>query len=213
MTQTSTDIELTTQVRTSSGRVLADMPLGSLLIGVCGSSAAESTGELVEEALRFADKVTVVATPTAATLFVSEISVPLYTDSDWVDSPETPLHVTLLHETDTLVVAPATATTLAKVATGLADTLVTALVLAHGPGVYFQPCMNVRMWSSPSVRRTVHLLRGDGHYVLEPGPVSSRASRTVGSGVGEIPGNVVPTVVEFKRKKARLISAPTAVPA
>ncbi|SFB40019.1 phosphopantothenoylcysteine decarboxylase / phosphopantothenate--cysteine ligase [Amycolatopsis marina] len=200
MTRNSTNDEPRTQVQSSSGQIMTAMPLGSLLIGVCGSSAAESTGELAEEALRYANDITVVATRTAAALFVSDLPVPLYTDADWIDKP---LHVTLLQQADTLVIAPATATTLAKAAAGIADTLVTALICAHGPGVYFQPCMNARMWTSPAVRRAVDTLRGDGHHVLEPGPVASRASRTVGSGVGEIPGNVLATVAEHKRESGR----------
>lgn len=196
MTQTFADDEPGTQLRTSSGNVMTGASMGSLLIGVCGSSAAESTGELIDEAFGYTDKVTVVATPTAAALFLSEIQVPVYTDAGWVDSP---LHVTLLNETDTFVVAPATATTLAKSAAGMADTLVTALVLAHGPGVYFQPCMNVRMWTSPAIRRAVETLRSDGHQVLEPNPMTSRASRIMGSGVGEIPGTVLVSIAEHKR--------------
>jgi phosphopantothenoylcysteine synthetase/decarboxylase len=175
-------------------------PLGSLLIGVCGSSAAVSTDRLVHEAFQYADDVTVVATPTAAALFLPEISVPLYTDKDWAD---TPLHVTLLQKADTLVVAPATATTLAKAAAGIADTLVTALICVHGPGVYFQPCMNVRMWANPAIRRAVDTLRGDGHHVLDPAPVASRSSRIVGSGVGEIPGAVMATVAAHARAGIR----------
>jgi hypothetical protein len=180
--------------------IMTSTPLGSLLIGVCGSSAAESTGRLVQEALRYADDVTVVATRTAAALFLPELPVPLYTDEDWIDKP---LHVTLLQKADTLVVAPATATTLAKAAAGIADTLVTALVCTHGPGVYFQPCMNARMWASPAVRRAVDTLRGDGHHVLDPRPVASRSSRTVGSGVGEIPGTVMATVAGHVRAGIR----------
>lgn len=199
MTRTFTGNEPGTRTGKSSGHILPGRPLGSLLIGICGSSAAESTAELVEEALRYADDVTVVATPTAAALFLTELPVPVYTDANWVDSP---LHVTLLDRADTLVIAPATATTLAKAATGMADTLVTALILAHGPGVYFQPCMNARMWASPATRRSVATLRADGHHVLEPGPMTSRASSVMGSGVGEIPGTVLPSVAAHRRETA-----------
>jgi phosphopantothenoylcysteine decarboxylase len=190
--------------------VITSTPLGSLLIGVCGSSAAVSTGELVLEALEYADDVTVVATPAAAARFLPDLPVPLYTDEDWLDEP---LHVTLLRKADTFVVAPATATTLAKVAAGIADTLVTALICVHGPGVYFQPCMNARMWASPPIRRAVDTLRGDGHHVLEPGPVASRSSRTVGSGVGEIPGDVMATVAEHARRYGSRAPSPSATPA
>lgn len=175
-------------------------PLGSVLIGVCGSSAAVSTDRLVLDALRYADDVTVAASRTAATRFLPKLSVPLYTDDDWVDDP---LHVTLLDKADTFVVAPATATTLAKAAVGIADTLVTALISVHGPGIYFQPCMNVRMWTNPAIRRAVDTLRGDGHHILEPAPMTSRSSPVLGSGVGEIPGTVIDMVRSLRDESSR----------
>ncbi|WP_370944257.1 flavoprotein [Amycolatopsis sp. cg5] len=187
MTQSTTDIE----PRSASGSVL-----GSLLIGVCGSSCATSAALLIEEALTYTPDVTVVATPTACNLFLSEkLPVTVYTDTDWADVP---LHVKLLEGTDTFIVAPTTATTFAKAVSGMADTLVTALILAHGPGIYFQPCMNAWMWNSPSMRRTIGTLRGDGHFVLEPPPNTSRASRDLGSGVGAVPGTVMPDVAAHK---------------
>ncbi|MGJ9423267.1 flavoprotein [Aeromicrobium sp. CF3.5] len=174
-----------------------ERPLGTVLIGVCGSSAAVDTAALVDDAMQLADEVIVVATPAAAALFVSDdVRVVVHTDDEWVREP---LHVTLLEQTSTLVVAPATATTLAKAAAGIADTLVTALICAHGPGVYFAPCMNARMWASPAVRRAVATLREDGHHVLEPGPMTSRARQEMGSGVGEIPGQVMSDVAELAR--------------
>lgn len=168
-------------------------PLGSVLIGVCGSSAAVDTDLLVEQALRYADRVTVVASRTAAARFLPPLTVPCYTDDDWTDEP---LHVTLVDQADTFVVAPATATTLAKASVGIADTLVTALISVHGPGIFFAPCMNVRMWSGPPIRRAVQTLRADGHHVLEPGPMTSRSSPVLGTGVGEIPGAVMDLVAE-----------------
>lgn len=67
-------------------------PLGRLLLGVCGSAAATATDQLVHAAFGYADQVTVIATPTAARLFLPSLDVPIFTDADWVGEP---LHVTL----------------------------------------------------------------------------------------------------------------------
>lgn len=166
-------------------------PLGRLLLGVCGSSAATATDQLVHAAYGYADQVTVIATPTAARLFLPPLDVRVFTDADWTDEP---LHVTLPAAADVLLIAPATATTIAKAATGIADTLLSAVILTHGPGVYFAPCMNAAMWANPALVRAVAALRGDGHHIIEPTPVASLASEVIGSGVGEIPGDVLPTV-------------------
>jgi phosphopantothenoylcysteine synthetase/decarboxylase len=166
-------------------------PLGRLLLGVCGSSAATAADQLVYAASGHADQVTVIATPTAARLFLPPLDVRVFTDADWADEP---LHVDLATASDVLLIAPATATTIAKAAAGIADTLLSAVILTHGPGVYFAPCMNAAMWTSPALVRAVAALRSDGHHVLEPDPVASLTSEVVGSGVGEIPGDVLATV-------------------
>lgn len=174
-------------------------PLGRLLLGVCGSSAATATDQLIHTAYDYADQVSIIATPTAARLFLPPLDVRVYTDADWANEP---LHVDLAAAADVLVIAPATATTIAKAAAGIADTLLSAVILTHGPGVYFAPCMNAAMWASPALVRAVAALRGDGHHVLEPAPVASLASEVVGSGVGEIPGDVLPTVTIHHRTHA-----------
>jgi phosphopantothenoylcysteine synthetase/decarboxylase len=166
-------------------------PLGRLLLGVCGSSAATATDQLVHAAHGYADHVTVIATPTAARLFLPPLDVPVFTDTDWTHEP---LHVTLPAAADVLIVAPATATTIAKAAAGFADTLLTAAILTHGPGAYFHPCMNAAMWNNPTIIRNVTTLRKAGHHVIEPAPVASLTSEAIGTGVGEIPGDILPSV-------------------
>lgn len=167
--------------------------VGHLLLGVCGSSAATGVDRLLAEAARYADRTTIVATEAAATLFLpSGLSAPVLTDTDWHTSPD-PLHVQLLQDTDCFVVAPATANTIARVAAGLADTLLTTLVLAHGPGVYFQPSMNARMWTNPMTRKNITTLQAAGHHVLPATPTATMTSNTA-EGIGPIPGTVLPNV-------------------
>jgi phosphopantothenoylcysteine decarboxylase/phosphopantothenate--cysteine ligase len=77
-------------------------------------------------------------------------------------------HIQLSREADLVVVAPATADLLAKMAAGIADDLATTLLLATDTPVLAAPAMNVRMWLHPATRRNVATLRGDGVTVMEP---------------------------------------------
>ena len=77
-------------------------------------------------------------------------------------------HIQLSREADLVVVAPATADLLAKMAGGIADDLATTLLLATDKPVLAAPAMNVRMWLHPATQRNVATLRGDGVTVMEP---------------------------------------------
>ena len=77
-------------------------------------------------------------------------------------------HIQLSREADLVVVAPATADLLAKMAAGIADDLATTLLLATDKPVLAAPAMNVRMWLHPATQRNVVTLRGDGVTVLDP---------------------------------------------
>lgn len=77
-------------------------------------------------------------------------------------------HIQLSREADLVVVAPATADLMAKMAAGIADDLATTLLLATDKRVLAAPAMNVRMWQHPATVRNVATLRGDGVTVLDP---------------------------------------------
>jgi phosphopantothenoylcysteine decarboxylase / phosphopantothenate---cysteine ligase len=83
-------------------------------------------------------------------------------------------HIELSRAADLVVVAPATANLLARMATGLADDLATTLLLATDKPVLVAPAMNVRMWLHPATRRNLERLRGDGIMVVGPddGPMA-----------------------------------------
>ncbi|MBC9030969.1 bifunctional phosphopantothenoylcysteine decarboxylase/phosphopantothenate--cysteine ligase CoaBC [Sphingomonas sp. JC676] len=83
-------------------------------------------------------------------------------------------HIQLSREADLVVVAPATADLMAKMAAGIADDLATTLLLATDKPVLAAPAMNVRMWQHAATRRNVATLRTDGVTVLEPdeGPMA-----------------------------------------
>ena len=77
-------------------------------------------------------------------------------------------HIQLTREADLVVVAPATADLLAKMAAGIADDLATTLLLATDKPVLACPAMNVRMWEHAATRRNVAQLREDGVTILDP---------------------------------------------
>jgi phosphopantothenoylcysteine decarboxylase/phosphopantothenate--cysteine ligase len=93
---------------------------------------------------------------------------PVHT-SLWDLKDETEIgHIQLSRQADMVVVAPATADLLARMAAGLAGDLATTLLLATDKPVLAAPAMNVRMWQHPATRRNVAQLRADGVTVLEP---------------------------------------------
>ena len=83
-------------------------------------------------------------------------------------------HIQLSRQADLIVVVPATADLMAKMAAGIADDLATTLLLATDKPVLVIPAMNVRMWQHPATKRNVAVLRGDGITVVEPddGPMA-----------------------------------------
>ena len=77
-------------------------------------------------------------------------------------------HIQLSREADLVVVAPASADLLARMAAGIADDLATTMLLATDKPVLAAPAMNVRMWRHPATTRNVATLRGDGVTIIEP---------------------------------------------
>jgi phosphopantothenoylcysteine decarboxylase len=92
-----------------------------------------------------------------------------------------PQHISLTEAADAFVVAPATGNILGKVAGGIADDLVSTLIMAADSPVLFAPAMNSRMWCNPIVQENVARLRRFGYGFIEPGE-GWLACRTTGPG-------------------------------
>ncbi|MBB4631523.1 bifunctional phosphopantothenoylcysteine decarboxylase/phosphopantothenate--cysteine ligase CoaBC [Sphingosinicella soli] len=144
-----------------------------ILLIVSGGIAAYKAPELVR--LLRKDGIAVRAVMTqAARQFVTPLSLGtvtednVYTDLfDLKDEREIG-HIQLSRQADLIVVAPATANILAKMAGGIADDLATTLLLATDKPVLAAPAMNVRMWSHPATQRSIAQLRADGVTIMEP---------------------------------------------
>lgn len=160
-----------------------------ILLGVTGGIAAYKVCTLASHLTQMGAEVDVVMTE-AATHFVSPLTFealtgrPVYTDM-WRTSgaglPTHIAHVGLAHAADLIVIAPATANTMAKLAGGLADNLLSTLALAATCPVLLVPAMDVGMWSHPATQANVATLRARGVYFA--GPVRGRmASGLEGEG-------------------------------
>ena len=86
-------------------------------------------------------------------------------------------HIELGRNVDLILVYPATVNVVAKVANGVADELIPALILATTAPVFFVPVANPLMWSHPAARRNLKTLREDGYVVLPPLPAVEVATR------------------------------------
>src|SRR6201991_3076646 len=112
-------------------------------------------------------------------------------------------HIALSRSTDLVVVAPATADLMAKLANGLANDLASTALLATDKKVLMAPAMNVRMWESPSARRNAQTLKRDG--VLFVGPNDGEmACGEFGPGRMAEPSEIVAAVEKFFSAGGRL---------
>lgn len=149
-------------------------------VGVSGGIAAYKAAELVRTLQRQALDVHVVMTE-AACRFIQPLTFAALTGHKvittlWDDSSESETasdssieHIGEAQWTDALVVAPATANTLAKFAHGIADDFLTTLYLATTAPVLVAPAMNVNMWNHAATQANLELLRQRGVRVIEPG--------------------------------------------
>ena len=145
----------------------------AILLCIGGGVAAYKSLELIRRLRAQGVRVRVALTP-AAERFVTPLSAgalsgeKVYRDLfDLTDEAEMG-HIQLSRAADLVVVAPATADLMAKMAQGHADDLVSTLLLATDKRVLIAPAMNVRMWDHPATRRNLETLRGDGVAVVGP---------------------------------------------
>lgn len=144
-----------------------------LIVGVSGGIAAFKTAALVSSLVQQGHGVSVVMTR-AARKFVGPATFRALTGrpvaTDVFDRQRFPLgaHIELAEQADLLCVAPASADLLAKAACGLADDLLSTLLLSFEGPILMAPAMNSAMWAKPAVERNVATLRGDGVHFVDP---------------------------------------------
>ena len=144
-----------------------------ILLGLTGGIAAFKAAQLVRSLVSAGCDVRVVMTG-AACRFITPVTMQavsgqrVYTDL-WDSSvADNMAHIELSRDRDLIVVAPASADFMAKAARGLADDLLSTLVLARRCGLVLAPAMNVEMWENPATQRNVKRLRDDGIVIAGP---------------------------------------------
>ncbi len=145
----------------------------SILLIVGGGIAAYKSCELIRLLRKAGASVRCVLTE-GGTRFVTAMTLAALSENQvhttlWDLKDEAEMgHIQLSREADLVVVCPATADLLARMAAGIADDLATTLLLATDKKVLAAPAMNVRMWRHEATRRNVEQLRADGVILLEP---------------------------------------------
>src|SRR5215212_8753977 len=176
--------------------------MARILLGVSGGIAAYKSLELARLATKEGHAVRVLMTPAAKRFvgpasFEGIVGAPVLTDEFERDPlrgafPGDPPpdhdpigHLAVAQNADVYLVAPASANTIAKLASGIADSMVTTAFLATAAPRAVAPAMNDRMYSDPAVRANVETLRQRGVRVIDPeeGPLASRGEH----GVGRLP--------------------------
>ena len=143
-----------------------------ILLGITGGIAAYKSCEVVRLLKKAGHRVSVVMTP-AACEFVSPLTFqalsgePVFTDLGQNDNAMA--HINAVRGADAFLIAPATANTLAKIAHGIADNLLTTMVAARGRcPLVLAPAMNSQMWDNPANIRNINQLQQDGVIILLP---------------------------------------------
>jgi phosphopantothenoylcysteine decarboxylase / phosphopantothenate---cysteine ligase len=173
--------------------------LARILLGVSGGIAAYKAVELVRLATGAGHSVRVIQTPaslefvgratfegvTGAPVLVNEFEADPARGAFPGDpaSDHSPIsHLELVARADVFVIAPASANTLAKLAAGLADNLLTSAALANTAPLVIAPAMNNRMYQHPATQANLELLRSRGARVVDPGtgPLASKGEWGVG---------------------------------
>lgn len=153
---------------------MAHSSIKRLLVGLTGGIAAYKAAELVRLLVRQGIDVQVVMTQ-AACQFITPVTLqalsgkPVFTDL-WDDRIDNGMaHIEFSRDADAILIAPASADFLAKLAHGRADDLLSTICLARGDcPLMVAPAMNVQMWENPATQRNIAQLRTDGIVILGP---------------------------------------------
>lgn len=165
------------------------LPNKRILLGVTGSIAAYKAADLASKLTQAGAQVDVILSG-AAEKFVTPLTFQsvtgrrAYTDADLWGNEAHIIHIGLAHEADLLIIAPCTANTIAKLAHGQADTLLTIIALASTSPLLIAPAMDGGMFDHPATQENLDTLRKRGAYIIEPVEGHLASGLT---GVGRLP--------------------------
>lgn len=191
-----------------------------ILVGVCGGIAAYKTASLVRLLVKNGAEVKVVMTPSAKE-FITPLTLAtlsgnaVISDFFTANTGEWHSHVALGLWADLMVVAPATAASLGKMANGIADNMLVTTYLSMKAPVMLAPSMDLDMYAHPSTRRNLQTLRSYGNIIVEP-DAGFLASGLIGKGRMAEPEEIYERIADhfrssddLKGKKILITSGPT----
>ena len=149
--------------------------MANILLAVTGSISAYKAADLTSQLTKLGHQVKILMTP-AATAFITPLTLQVLSKQAVLvevmteDDPKQIQNIDLGKEADLFLVAPASANTIAKLAIGLADNMVTstALALPQGTKKILAPAMNTKMLEHPATQRNLKLLQDYGYQIIQP---------------------------------------------
>ena len=191
-----------------------------IILGITGSIAAYKACYIIRGLIKQGAEVQVVITP-AGKEFITPITLSALTskpviseffaqrDGTWNS------HVDLGLWADAVLIAPATASTIGKMANGIADNMLITTYLSAKAPVFVAPAMDLDMFAHPATQKNLDILRFYGNHIIEPG-TGELASHLVGKGRMEEPENIIRVLDEFfassdelSGKKVMITAGPT----
>ncbi len=172
-----------------------------IVLGITGSIAAYKAAILVRLLVKAGAEVQVVMTP-AAKEFIAPLTLSTLSGNNVLSeffnerSGEWNSHVNLGLWADAMIIAPATAATIGKMATGVADNLLVTTYLSMKAPVFVAPAMDLDMYAHPSTQRNLETLKSYGNRIIEPAS-GELASHLVGKGRMEEPENILRYLQEY----------------
>lgn len=193
-----------------------------IVLGVTGGIAAYKVAELVRELVKAGAEVHVVMTRNAQA-FITPLTFqtlsgnPVTTELFNLIAESEIGHIALADRAEVLVIAPATANIIGKIAAGVADDMLTTIVMATQAPVLLAPAMNVHMWKNPICQENIQRLRSRGYHFIDP-EAGELACGYEGKGrLAEIPAIVEEICVllspkDFSGEKILVTAGPTEEP-
>lgn len=172
-----------------------------IILGICGGIAAYKSVSLLRLLVKAGAEVQVVITP-AGKEFITPVTLsalsqkPVVSEFFTANTGEWHSHVDLGLWADCMVIAPATASSIAKMANGVADNMLITTYLSAKSPVFVAPAMDLDMMAHPSTRRNLDMLRSYGNHIIEP-ESGELASGLVGKGRMEEPEKIVEVLDRF----------------
>lgn len=172
-----------------------------IILGISGGIAAYKSVSLLRLLVKAGAEVQVVITPSGKE-FITPVTLsalsgkPVVSEFFTANSGEWHSHVDLGLWADAMVIAPATASSIAKMANGVADNMLITTYLSAKAPVFIAPAMDLDMMAHPSTKRNIELLKSYGNHIIEPAE-GELASHLIGKGRMEEPEEIVKYLSHF----------------